>query len=227
MARVIAYLLTGQFRLLWYRVWIRLAHVDLSAVSVQELGLLPELSFEYSNSGGPNLEAVLKRISIPTESRIIDFGCGKGGAAFTMARFPFSEIVGIDVCPSMISIAQQNAHRLGYSFIQFVCADATEVTDLDCFTHVYLFNPFPPVITQRIYTNLLNSLQRKPRNLILICKYPEGSIDNHFPESVQLRMLAKMEFKFSHPFYVFRLTTDSHHKNNQLLSKLHTIKSLA
>jgi SAM-dependent methyltransferase len=200
-------LLSGELRRLWYAVWIRLKGLDLGGVSVEELGLSPALAVGHSNSGGPTLEAVLERACIPAGSRIIDLGCGKGGAAFTMTKFPFAEIVGVEICPQLVAVAKENRRRLQLdSRIQFLCSDATVFTELDRFTHVYLFNPFAPEIVKGVCANLFASLQRRPRTLTLICKYPEGSIDSSFPESGQLNLLAKWSFKFSHPFYLFSLT---------------------
>jgi SAM-dependent methyltransferase len=208
LVRILKLVLSGHFRLIWYRIWTRIKGLDLSGVSPEELGLSPTLAVEHSNSGGPLLEVVLKQALVSVTSRIVDFGSGKGGATFTMAKFPFAEIVGVEVSPELVAIAQDNARRLRIdSRIRFVCSDATDFVDLDRFTHVYLFNPFAPEIAQRVYENLVASLKRCPRTLMVICKYPEGGVYECLPQSGRLQLVAKIEFKFSHPFYLFTLTT--------------------
>jgi SAM-dependent methyltransferase len=196
----------GQFRLLWYRAWIRLKGLDLGEVKAEELGHSAALA-AHQESGGPILETVLKQVSIPVNSRIIDFGSGKGGAVFTLAKFPFAEIVGVEISPQLVAIARENARRLQLdSRIQFVCSDATEFVDLDRFTHGYMFNPFALELVQEMYANILESLERRPRTFTLICKYPEGCVQEFFPASPRLRLQAKIESRFSHPFYVFFIT---------------------
>jgi SAM-dependent methyltransferase len=204
--RILRFCYYGQFRLLWYRAWIRLKGLDLGGVSAEELGHSAALA-AHQESGGPILETVLKQVAIPVNSRIIDFGSGKGGAAFTLAKFPFAEIVGVEISPQLVAIAGENARRLQLdSRVQFVCSDATEYMDLDRFTHGYIFNSFAPELVQRTCSNVLESLERRPRTFTLICKYPEGCVQEFFPASPRLRLQAKIESRFSHPFYVFSIT---------------------
>lgn len=208
-SRTVGRILSGQFNVLWYALQTRLRGLDLSGASPESLGLNPAEAVQHSNSGGPILDAVLQACSIPPGSRIIDFGSGKGGAVFTMARFPFTEVLGIELSPELVSIAKRNAQSLNVSNVHFECRSATEVTvDLDRFSHIYFFNPFSPAIFRQVYQNLVDSLKRKPRMLTVICKHPEGSIEQCFPESEAFRLMSKMQFTLSHPFYVFRSTHD-------------------
>ncbi len=202
--RIAGLFFAGEFRRLWYPVSIRLRHIDLAPEEPEQFGLSREVSEQYSDSGGPTLESVLARIQVPSGSRIIDFGCGKGGAVSTMARFPFDEVVGIDISARLIHVARQNAQRLAVK-ATFLCADATTFTDLDRFTHAYFFNPFPKDLISRVYANLLASVARRPRTMALICKYPEQTIEKCFPQSEHLILKQKLDFRFSHPFYIFDL----------------------
>jgi len=47
--------------------------LDLTGISVEELGLSPKLAVEHSNSGGLSLKSVLERVAIPAGCRIVDF----------------------------------------------------------------------------------------------------------------------------------------------------------
>ena len=90
--RIMAMILAGQFSSLYYSAWVRLKRLDLGRATVEELGLSGAQAYHYGDSGGPLLAKVLRSLDIPPGSRIVDFGSGKGGALFTMARFPFAEV---------------------------------------------------------------------------------------------------------------------------------------
>lgn len=121
-----------------------------------------------------------------------------------MARFPFAEVHGVELSQSLIDIALANRGLLGRKgSISFTCRNAAEFTDLDRFDFVYIFNPFPSEIYMQVQRNLIASLDRNPRKLTVICKHPEGSLYEHFPETQRFKLIKKMEFQFSHPFYVF------------------------
>ena len=145
---------------------------DLGRVDLHLLDVDPERANAHASSGGPDLYRVLKALKIPSGSRIIDFGSGKGGAALTMADFPFGQIVGIELSKELIKIAEKNCEMAGIRFARFVQADAAEYTDLDIFEYVYLFNPFPWNVLEAVCANLAASLARRDRKLTLIYKNP-------------------------------------------------------
>ena len=162
----------GRWSTIWYGLRMEMRGFDLRRVHVEDLGLNPERANAHASSGGPDLFRVLQAIKIPSGSRIIDFGSGKGGAALTMAEFPFGQIVGIELSQDMIAIAQANCERAGIRFAQFIQADAAEYKDLDRFEYVYLFHPFPWNVLEAVCANLAASLARRNRRLTLIYKNP-------------------------------------------------------
>jgi len=162
----------GQLDLLIYEARNRMKGLDLGFVALKTLGLSRESSESHSNSGGPNLARVLKKLQIPRTSSALDLGSGKGGALFTLSGFPFAEIVGVEISPELARIAEANLARLRLRNVHFIRADAARFTDLDRFTHVYMFNPFPGAIVKRVLENLAVSLERAPRCLTLIYNNP-------------------------------------------------------
>ena len=120
---------------------------------------------------------------------------------FTMAGFPFDRVVGVELSQDLINCAISNAARLKSQNLYFFCCDATEFTNLDEFTHAYMFNPFPAEIVRRVIHNLDVSLTRNPRDFTLIYKYP-GSPD----AIITSRFLKKayvFESPLSHPFHIY------------------------
>jgi SAM-dependent methyltransferase len=162
----------GRTRELRYVAWRRWHGLDLVSVELDELGLPAERANFYANSPGPSLEAVFRRLKIPPGSALLDFGSGKGGAALLLARLPFSEVVGVELSPELVRIAEANRERLRLKHVRFVCIDAAAFADLDRFTHVYMFNPFPAAVMEPVLQNLRRSLEQSPRDLTLVYKNP-------------------------------------------------------
>jgi hypothetical protein len=91
-----------------------------------------------------------------------------------MVKFPFSHLGGCDLSPELLRIAEMNFVRLGIKGVTLYCCDATRLTtELDDYTHIYLYNPFSSEILKRVVDNLMSSLIRKPRTLTIIYKHPK------------------------------------------------------
>src|SRR5690349_20603681 len=58
------------------------------------------------------LRQVLRQIHVTSKDAFIDFGCGKGQVLALAARFPFGKVIGLDLSPSLIAIAQRNMDRI-------------------------------------------------------------------------------------------------------------------
>lgn len=86
--------------------------------------------------------------------RILDLGCGTGSMALMLKRvFPQAEVVGLDLSPYMLRVAQYKAQQLGVD-VQWRHgnAEATGFPDasFDVITLALLFHETPPEISQRI-----------------------------------------------------------------------------
>ncbi len=139
--QLIGMIASGQTRELLYELAYRRKGLDLDSASVEALRLPASRAHWYSNSGGPQLERVLKTLRIPTGSVGLDLGCGKGGAAITLAQLPFTRVTGVDLSADLVRIATENVRRLGLTHVGFVHADASAFTDLDPYTHIYMVQP--------------------------------------------------------------------------------------
>ena len=87
-------------------------------------------------------------------AKIIDLGCGTGSTTLLLREaFPEAEIIGLDLSPYMLAIAEYKAHQLNYD-IQWLhgLAEATNLPDnsFDLVTASLLFHETPPHITQAI-----------------------------------------------------------------------------
>jgi SAM-dependent methyltransferase len=148
----------------------KLRGIDLNGVSLEELGLDSARSVYYSDSG-PGLEQFLQSFYISPSDVALDLGCGKGGAMITMAKY-FSRVDGVGISPRLAEIARNNLRRAHASLSEVYCADATEFTDFDRYTVVYMFNPFAAPVLSQALANLRESLRRRPRLMRLIYRNP-------------------------------------------------------
>ena len=87
-------------------------------------------------------------------ARIIDFGCGTGSTTLLLREaFLEAEIIGLDLSPYMLAIAEHKARQLNYN-IQWLhgLAEDTNLPDnsFDLVTASLLFHETPPHITQAI-----------------------------------------------------------------------------
>jgi ubiquinone/menaquinone biosynthesis C-methylase UbiE len=77
-------------------------------------------------------------------ARVLDVGTGTGAGAFLLARrYPEAEILGIDLSPAMIEVADEKAAERGAAAIRFEVADVESFAPGDQFDLVTLVN-MPP-----------------------------------------------------------------------------------
>jgi SAM-dependent methyltransferase len=149
--------------------WRRL---DFSQSSLDDLGLSAERSVFYDDSGGPDLATILKRTSIPPGSIALDYGSGKGGALITLARFPFDQVIGVEISPALIDVAVENLRRARVEKARVINCDAAAFQELDRVTHIYMYHPFRGEVIDAVLSNVQASLARAARRLTLIYKNP-------------------------------------------------------
>jgi SAM-dependent methyltransferase len=160
-----------EWRHLPYRLAMKCRRIDLSWVSAEESGVSGRGEW-HSNSGGPNLETVLNGLDISPSDAALDLGCGKGGALLTMARYPFRRVDGVELSCELAGIARTNIRKLCLRNASVFCCDAAEFTDLDIYSHLYMYNPFPEPVLKDVLANLEASRLRMARKLTIIYKNP-------------------------------------------------------
>jgi len=155
-----------------FLVGMAMQGVDLSGATIEDLQLSGDRSSWYSNSGGPVLSTALDALAISGGEAALDIGCGKGGAILTMARYPFQRVDGVEISPELLEIARKNFTRMGIRNVRVFCSDAASFEDLDRYSFVYMFNPFPAVVMSRVLDNIARSLSRQPRVMRLLYRNP-------------------------------------------------------
>ena len=169
--------------------------IDLSGASQQYSDLSEERSVGYRDSGGPDLDKLLRTLSISPSDAVLDFGCGKAGAMLTLAKYPFARVDGVELSPQLTQIGQQNLQRLRRSHTKIHCCDAAEFKDLDLYTYFYMYNPFSEVVMRSVMENLVSSLKRRSRKVTVIYK---NALLGHLLVGAGLRKVA--ESRQMHPY---------------------------
>ncbi|HEY7499194.1 MAG TPA: class I SAM-dependent methyltransferase [Vicinamibacterales bacterium] len=170
LTKAVRLLLRGNVGELRYRLWNKWKGVDFGFESTEHLAL-PPAHFHYS-SGGPILARVFETIEIPSGSVALDLGSGKGGAALTLSRAGFVEVVGVELSERLVHVARSNAERLGRRNVRFIHGNAGAFQDYDRVTHIFMYNPFPCEVMTQVMANLRASLDRAPRPLTIVYRKP-------------------------------------------------------
>jgi SAM-dependent methyltransferase len=103
----------------------------------------------------------------------LDVGCGKGRVLLLASEFPFRKIVGLEFAPSLAEIAKRNiktyrGSRQRCAKIEVVAGDALDY-ELEPVPQVlYFFSPFLPATLDQFAARIEQSLQRLPRDLMVM-----------------------------------------------------------
>ena len=199
---IISMLVKGQWKWVFYIIYNKLLGIDLASCSLNTLGLSEQTSVGYFDSGGPDLEVVLRSLSINNGDAILDIGCGKGGAMITLSKYPFRCVDGVDMSERLISAAKMNLKKARYRKTQLFCAEASTFNNYDKYNFIYMFNPFPCNIMQSVIININKSISNNPRIITIIYKNPVCH-DTIIRES-SFKVILELKHSLDHPFWVYR-----------------------
>lgn len=108
----------------------------------------------------------------------IDLGSGKGRMLFRAAEYPFRKIIGVEFAPELHAIAQENVRtyrnrRRACFDIESVNMDAAKFPLPLSDTVIYMFFPFRRPVMEPLLARLDESLERHPRDVVLVYMNPE------------------------------------------------------
>jgi hypothetical protein len=107
----------------------------------------------------------------------VDLGSGKGRTLLMASDYPFRRIVGVELLPELHRVAEENIRRYRSEKqechrIESVCADAAEFVLPQEPLVVYLFNPFPESVLERVIENLQAGARKGQRPLYVLYHNP-------------------------------------------------------
>jgi len=114
-----------------------------------------------------------------TRSVFVDLGCGKGKPLMIASTYPYRRLIGVDISPACVAVARRNVARYGPvkidpSRVELRVQDAMDFEfPLDPLV-VYLYNPFPGAVLDRVVANLEASLRERPRQAAVIYVNPHA-----------------------------------------------------
>jgi hypothetical protein len=191
-------------------------------VPVPNLGILgPSAAHAvfYEASDATLLTRLLRGLNIPySEYVFVDLGAGKGKCLLLAAEFPFKKILGLEISPTLSSLARQNcqtfrSHRLPARTarcFEVLCGDAVEFTFPNVPLVIYLFNPFSAEILSHVLTNLVQSINQCSREIFLIYYNPLHSRVIESSHAFELLLAGTDKWDYRDPklrYKVFRART--------------------
>ena len=115
----------GEWREFYIRAPIVLGLVDIKTTTCDELELPEARCHSYFDSGRSEQQKTLPLLDISAGGRIVDFGCGKGGALIVFAAYIFAKITGVEISRKLVDIARKKLDRLRLDLIEIACCTAT------------------------------------------------------------------------------------------------------
>lgn len=134
--------------------------------------------FRYEPTPYTALEQLFELYRIEDDSRLVDFGCGKGRLNFFVHYLFQTPAMGVEMNEVFYQRAQENLdqyrrrHRVTSGQIQFYRCLAEEYRVLPSDGVFYFFNPFSVQIFMKVMGNILRSFEKSPRRLDVILYYP-------------------------------------------------------
>lgn len=111
------------------------------------------------------------------QNRFLDAGCGKGRALAMAAYNGFKKITGFDISPKLCHEAIETVGSLFNKYpgtdFEVLQEDARFFNIPDDTGVIFLFNPFDKTIMKPFVNNVLESIKRRPRKIIVLYANPE------------------------------------------------------
>jgi SAM-dependent methyltransferase len=168
-------------RATWNRFERRLALETDGNLNEQELGV-NNRGFGYQPIDYLTLRQAFKQLPAnATDGAFVDFGCGKGRALLFAAMQGFTSVYGVEFNTDLVETSRVNLERLGphrhCQEHEVVHSDATEFSVPDDATVLFFYNPFGGEILRKTLENIQHSIQRNPREVVIIYALPKFDVD--------------------------------------------------
>jgi SAM-dependent methyltransferase len=125
----------------------------------------------------------------------VDIGSGKGRMLLVAAEYPFRKIVGIEFAAELNDRAARNIasyrhYKQRCQEIEALRMDAVDFRFPDGNLVLYFFNPFGPATMQRLLDELEQSLDRNPRDVLVVTVFPQ--FDSLFVATRHFKLFRRM-----------------------------------
>ncbi len=124
--------------------------------------------------------AALERLQLDwAQFTFVDVGCGKGRALLLALRFPFRQVLGIELSPALVAVAQRNLRSFGAPWRQSdvpaeaVAGDATVFPVPAGPVMFFLYHPFAAPVMKRFLAHLVDAAHAEQREVYVLYANPE------------------------------------------------------
>jgi 16S rRNA G966 N2-methylase RsmD len=120
------------------------------------------------------------RVDIPN-SCLIDFGSGKGKVMLMAAERGFPKVLGVEFSIELVEICRRNLEifkRKTKSKTEFevIHMDAAEYEIPPKANLLFFSNPFDETLIEKVIANILMSLEKYPREIVVVHLFPQGNM---------------------------------------------------
>jgi precorrin-6B methylase 2 len=146
-------------------------------VELEELGLDHPDREAYQPTRWSTMRSLMPKSSVHPGDVFVDYGSGMGRVVQLAAAYPFERVIGVEISEELNEIARRNFERNRRRFnckrVEFVTRDAVSFEVPVDMTHAYFFNPFKGETFRAVLDNIIASIDRNPRRVVLIYHLPE------------------------------------------------------
>ena len=162
----------------WCRVFDRRFGVDTAgSIFLPELQSDPRFknSLYYDPTPRSLFFRMLRQLDVDYSRFVfVDFGCGKGKALLLAAELPFKQIIGVELSPKLLGIAESNlksyiSKTRKSNIFQLACMDAAEYQVPREPAVYYFYYPFQAQVMCKVMEGLRSSLAAAPREAYVMC----------------------------------------------------------
>lgn len=107
-------------------------------------------------------------------SVFIDFGSGKGKALLMAHELGFEKLIGVEFAQILVEQSRRNLARLKVE-AKIIYEDATSFPIPDDANVFFFFNPFESYVMDKVLENIINSLSKNDRKVLIIYFNPKLS----------------------------------------------------
>lgn len=114
-------------------------------------------------------------------SCVIDFGSGKGKVMLMAAERGFPRVLGVEFSIELVEICRRNLevfkHRTkSKTQFEVIHMDAAEYEIPSDANLLFFSNPFDEEIIEKVIGNILRSLEKSPREIVVVHLFPQGNM---------------------------------------------------
>jgi len=152
---------------------------------------------EYQSHHPQLLRAFLEQLEVDYRNyTFIDIGCGKGRVLLVASEFPFRKIIGVEFALPLAEVAKRNL--VSYRSTAQKCRDMSVIA-MDAVHYelpeepeiLFFYSPFPPAVMEQVSQNIERSLQKSPRDLLILFSGVLGARDRAFGCRSQYKRLRR------------------------------------